>query len=279
MAAYDEMLEAQRAALEAERTAQDRYFTEQTEAAEAAAQAQLDLMADRYADMLMLVYDGMNRMVGAVSSWAGAMGAAGGAGGAGGYADLDSGPAPPPAAALPGTSAPTGGLWNAATGQWMTSADLSALYQSKTEPPEPSSQDYYWNPTTGRWQSTPVSAADLAGLAALDKTVTGESYWDPIWQRWGEYFRPGGSGPRVFDEGGWLPPGITTVANWTGQPELVTPMGGGIGSEITVNVKVTSDGTTLGADGVRQLREGIKEDVIAAVAERQHMGIYRTRRR
>ncbi len=295
--AYEEMQAAQRAALEAERQAQDKYFRDQISLAEQAARAQLDITADAFAAMLASVFSAMNQLTGAASTWSGTLGG-GGADEAPtlrntGIAAPISGASTPEGVAYGGSYLPSGSrpgpgyVWNEATGHWISEDELNALYTPTHPKPStlenyvPTAQMFYWNPATGRWQTKPVSAADLGGTVPVSRSVNEHFIWNPVWQRWDQQFRsPSATGLRVFDEGGWLPPGISTVANYTGQYERVTPMRDlvGIGSEITVKVHVTGDGTTLTEDGVRQLRDGLREDVISQLSHDQFVSTLRQRR-
>lgn len=65
----------------------------------------------------------------------------------------------------------------------------------------------------------PVALGDGYGGIAWGLNYIKGTYGDPInaWQSWQS------SGGRGYDQGGWLPPGITVAVNNTGSPELIIP--------------------------------------------------------
>jgi len=55
---------------------------------------------------------------------------------------------------------------------------------------------------------------------------------------------------RTYDDGGWLMPGVTLAANFTGRPERVVPPGG-FHDSLDVRFHITTDGPITDAQAER----------------------------
>jgi len=93
--------------------------------------------------------------------------------------------------------------------------------------------------------------------------------------RYGLRFNKGGVVPTLYDDGGWLPPGLHLVANRTRRPEPILPPGvldalvdGRSGGSVEYHAHF--DGLTRGAIE-RQVRAGIQAEAILA-AQRDRTG-------
>jgi hypothetical protein len=121
------------------------------------------------------------------------------------------------------------------------------------------------NPTSGAYgipQALPESKLPFAGQAAGGSNPMAQISW--MWNYMaGRYGGPQGAAAHErsfnwYDQGGWLPPGVSVAVNNTGKPERV---GGGAGNLIIQNLNVTAQDPASFVRGLQRYAEqngGIK---------------------
>jgi len=227
--------------IDTEREARDKAYDRDIAAARKVAQDRIDVLVDYYAAAVRTVMAGETVLGGLTG--AGAPG-------------LESIAAPAGASTPASTPAASGSAVDYSTSQGVGTRTPEGHYTP--------GWGLYILGADGEWHF--VKTNPPAGQGTYDQ-------WNNFhWTNTGFAMLPS---PKLYDDGGWLPPGISMVENRTGRPEPVVPLDRLSSSQdITVTVLIPSGGTSLDNDQVRELREELKDTVLDAIGRSQRDAKY-----
>ena len=228
-------IDYQNKAMEQARRQAEAAHNAQLAALEKSQQQQLDLLVERYAELIGIAMGTAEQITGAAVHAAGGTGTAGGT-----WSTVGSTPSVPTGST---PSVPAGSTPTSTSDRLPGESLMEYLYRVNGAPggenviygDGPWDPEYQWNPFIGAYE--PVGS------------YTGSTYASNDW--W-----------RQYDSGGWLMPGKTLAVNNTGQPERVLAPGQGlqIGGEVTVRL-VTDGPVTVTQEVADRLCEQVSRQL------------------
>ena len=237
-------IDYQNKAMEQARRQAEAAHNAQLAALEKSQQQQLDLLVERYAELIGIAMGTAEQITGAAVHAAGGTGTAGGT-----WSTVGSTPSVPTGST---PSVPTGSTPSSTPDRLPGESLMEYLYRVNGAPGGENviygdgswDPEYQWNPFIGAYE--PVGS------------YTGSTYASNDW--W-----------RQYDSGGWLMPGKTLAVNNTGQPERVLGPNEGlrIGGEVTVRL-VTDGPVTI----TQEVADGICEQVSRQLGRAQYNARY-----